>query len=227
MSEQRYNVFNMIHKALRALFYDTAVTIQRTDFDQPEANAAIKKIEMVLQLLEEHSHHEDEFILPLVMTTNVELSNDFKKDHEVDHKLVEDLLKQIEDWRNATTAQQKIEAGSGIFMSFNEFIAFNLYHMNKEETLLLFALWKQYTDEELLNTSQQIVAKIQPQTLAFESEWMIRSNSNQEIINWLMGVKLSGVERVYDQLLLSAKNILPAERFNLIYKSLGSEMALS
>jgi hypothetical protein len=44
MSENRYNVFNQIHKALRSLLYDTAVCIQKTDFSSDAASATIEKV---------------------------------------------------------------------------------------------------------------------------------------------------------------------------------------
>jgi len=66
---QRYNGFTLIHKALRALLYDAALTLQQTYFaDIEEAEPAIEKVETVLFLFERHAHHEDRFVLPAIVT---------------------------------------------------------------------------------------------------------------------------------------------------------------
>ncbi|HEY1031309.1 MAG TPA: hypothetical protein VGD89_06020, partial [Flavipsychrobacter sp.] len=82
MSENRYNVFNQIHKALRALLYDTAVCIQKTDFSSDAASAAIEKIALVVNLFDEHAYHEDTYLLPLVTAHNAALVAEFENDHE-------------------------------------------------------------------------------------------------------------------------------------------------
>lgn len=49
----RYNIFNMIHKALRAMLYDTAQTLQQTYFaDTDEAAETFEKINRVIHAFE-------------------------------------------------------------------------------------------------------------------------------------------------------------------------------
>ena len=76
-------------------------------------------------------------------------------------------------------ARTKELSGNQLFLTLNEFIAFNLYHMNKEESLLLLALWKHFSDEEIRQMEQAIMAVIDPQVLLEESRWMMRSISTR------------------------------------------------
>jgi len=211
--QNRYNVFNQIHKALRHLFYDTALAIQQTDFDKPSAAGTVSKVRLVLDLLDEHSHHEDTYLFPNVMQHEPALAASFGKDHEVDHKLTEELREHLAAWETATTEQQKIAHGQSIFYAFNEFVAFNLYHMNREENELLYALWKYFTDAELLQMQQQIIDSIRPEIMALESAWMMRSLSNGEIVGWLRAVKHSAPEEIHYRLMHLAKENLTSERF--------------
>ena len=40
---QRYNGFTIIHKALRAMLYDSALTLQQTYFADDKAEVALQK----------------------------------------------------------------------------------------------------------------------------------------------------------------------------------------
>ncbi|UFH56386.1 hemerythrin domain-containing protein [Spirosoma sp. KNUC1025] len=218
---QRYNIFNQIHKGLRAMLYDTALHLQQTDFSQPEADAAIDQLEQVLLFFDDHAEHEDGFILPHIKKHNPQLVDELEKDHEVDHRLTQTLFDQIREWKTATQAEQKEGIGQRIFFAFNEFIAFNLYHMNKEENVLMYLLWKQYTDEEIRQMEHQILQSIPPQTLLTESRWMMRSINNREVIEWLAGIRQGAPAPVFANFLKLAEDELPAGRLSKVQAALA------
>lgn len=210
----RYNVFNNIHKGLRGMLFDTQMRIQQTDFTSPEAGGVIETLEQVLMFFDEHADHEDRFILANIVKQEPVIAQELEDDHVLDHKLSQDLRDYILQWKQALTAKDKALAGQQIFYAFNEFIAFNLYHMNKEETQLLVLLWKHYTDEEIHGMEAQILESINPQVLMEESRWMMRSMNVPEIAGWLQGIKMNAPEPVYGMFVQMAEEELTAERFN-------------
>lgn len=224
MTQNRYNVFNQIHKGLRAVLYDTAMCIQQTDFSIDNAAETVNKVSLVVDLFDEHAHHEDTYMLPLVAIHDAAMVDDFEKDHEIDHKLSDALRELVNDWAKANTKAERLTIGQSLFYAFNEFIAFNLYHMNKEENQLLFSLWKHNTDAELLAAQQQIIASIKPEILMIESRWMMRSLNNDEIIKWLTGVKTGAPEEVYNIYLKMAEEELPANRYQSVISGLKPEL---
>jgi hemerythrin-like domain-containing protein len=222
MQEQRYNVFNQIHKGLRSMLYDTALRLQRTDFTQSdEANAAVEQLEQVLHFFDEHAENEDQFILPHVRKHNAQLIDELEKDHDIDHRLTQTLLGHIQEWKVAGLSEQKEAIGQRIFFAFNEFIAFNLYHMNKEENVLMYLLWKHYTDGEIRQMEGEILKSIPSQTLLTESRWMMRSINNKEVIGWLSGVKQGAPSEVFNNFLQLAEDELPADRLAKVRESLA------
>ena len=223
MTHNRYNVFNQIHKGLRALLYDTAMCIQQTDFSKDNAAETVNKVSLVVDLFDEHAHHEDTYLLPLIAIHDAAMVDDFEKDHEIDHKLSDALREQVNEWAEANTKTERLLVGQSLFYAFNEFIAFNLYHMNKEENQLLYSLWKHNTDADLLIAQQQIVASIKPEILMIESRWMMRSLNNDEITKWLAGVKMGAPKEVYNIYLKMAEEELPTERYQSIISGLKSE----
>lgn len=227
MTQNRYNVFNQIHKGLRHLMYDTALRIQTTDLSATYAEEVINSVSLVVDLFDEHAHHEDKFVLPIVEKHNPALVADFEKDHELDHKLSEGLRELVAAWKSTGTAQERNTIGQGIFYAFNEFIAFNLYHMNREEDTLLATLWKHHTDEELHAASQAIVASIAPDILMLESKWMMRSMNNAEITEWMTGIKHGAPAEVFAAYLQMAEQELPAERYCAIAAALDAQTVVA
>lgn len=214
---QRFNAFNLIHKALRNMMYDTALTLQQTNFaDESEANIAIEKIETVVHTFEGHAHHEDTFVLPAVEKYDAALVESFENEHEKDMALGNMLKNLINIYRNTNFEEEKINAGSALSKSFVDFMVFNLEHMGKEEILINAVLWENYTDEQIMGINKQIAANVPPEEMALVSQWMIRSVSNTEAINWLLGVKASAPDFVLQSILSVAEKVLPAYRFEKI-----------
>ena len=212
MQNQRYNVFNQIHKGLRGMLYDTALRLQQTDFSHPQASVVVEQLNQVLLFFDEHAENEDQFILPHVHKHNATLIDELEKDHDIDHRLTQTLFEYIGEWNQTTSATQRATIGQRIGYAFNEFIAFNLYHMNKEENVLMYLLWKHYTDEEIRQMEGQILQSIPLQTLLAESRWMMRSINDKEVIDWLLGVKQGAPAAVFDTFLQLADEELPRER---------------
>ena len=51
----RYNLFGQIHKALRVMLHDTALTLQQTNFsNKEEGEFALGKLQRILDVLDEH-----------------------------------------------------------------------------------------------------------------------------------------------------------------------------
>lgn len=207
---QRYNCFIMIHKALRAMLYDTALTIQQTYFaDQEENDMAVEKIESVLYLFEQHAHHEDRNILPLIEYFEPNLVLDFEKEHVKDIQLGNRLRHLINILHAAELDEEKVICGSAISKSFVEFMVFNLEHMAKEETLLNQALWKHYTDEQLALANQKLVMSIPPEEKALSAKWMMRAVNTLEAINWLKAVRDTSPDYVFQSVFSLTETELP------------------
>ena len=210
---QRFNPFNMIHKALRALLYDTALNLQQTYFaNNPEAESALQKVEMVLHQFEQHAHHEDTFILPAIVYYNPWLANEFEKEHGEDHRLAQQLKHLINIFRATTTAEEKLTAGSAISKAFTDFLVFNLQHMAKEELVLNQALWLHYTDAEIMELNQTIIANIPAEERAITAQWMMRGINNVEAINWLKMTKRNAPEPEFWKVYSLTKTELPMYR---------------
>lgn len=213
---KRYNVFNNIHKGLRTMLFSSQIKWQQTDFTSPEAAGMIADLEIVLRYYDVHANHEDNFILSKIIQLEPQIAAALEEDHVVDHELSQQLRVLLNEWKMASSGDTKESAAMAAFYALNQFIAFNLYHMNKEETVLLPLLWKHFSDAEILIMQDNIIASIDPEILIEESRWMMRSISNPEIQQWLGGVKMSAPDFVYHSFVQMAAEELPKERYTAL-----------
>jgi len=217
----RYNIFNNIHKGLRAMLYETALCLQQTDFNnEEEADSSLTQLTTVIDLFDKHAHTEDTIVFPAIENAEPTLVNSFEQEHKEDHSLGQRLRALRTTFAQAISASDKNATGSIINQSFIDFMLFNLKHMAKEEDIINKALWKYYADIELQAITQQIVAGIPPQIMVQYSGWMMRGLSNNEITAWLKEVKNNAPDFVFQSLLQTASQQLNSRRWQLIQETI-------
>lgn len=218
---QRYNIFNQIHKGLRVLLFDTATVLQQTDFtDLAQTDLAIEKVNKVLEMFKNHGDNEDEYILSLLKNADPGIASRFEEEHEIDENAARHLQSIIDYLLNTTDTNLRLETGRNLCYSFNEFVAFNLYHMNKEEIHLNPLLWNLYTDDQIRAISMRVVEKISPEENAFASYWMIKGMNNIEIAEWLKAVRAGAPPEAFQGLMQIAEIELHVKRFKSLKDAL-------
>ncbi len=217
----RYNMFYQVHKGLRAMLYNTACTLQQTDFfNEAEADAAIAMVEEVAELFDEHAHTEDHFVLEALQEKEPAVSALFEQEHVQDHELSNRLRSLLQIFKHADTAEHLTHAGGAIRIAFTEFLVFNLQHMAKEEAALNEILWKHFTDQQLQEITRSIVTNIPPAQMARFSKWMMAALSNTEISDWLKEVKNNAPSFVFENMLALAEQEISVARWNTIRETM-------
>lgn len=224
---ERFNSFRIIHKALRALLYDTALSLQQTDFaDKISLADVVQKVENTVYLFHEHALHEDNHILPAIELYEPRLVSDFELDHDTDHALGDSLKKLINMFEDTASDEDCMMLGSALNKAYFDFMVFNLEHMAKEEVLINEALWKHYTDEQLILLNQIIVASIPAEEKALTAKWILRGVNDREAALWLKDTRKSIPACVFESLLELAESEMPAERYHALIDELtAAELA--
>lgn len=221
---QRYNSFNMIHKALRAMMYDTALTLQQTYFaNVEESGIALSKVETIINELEQHAYHEDTFMLPAIEAFEPQLVEEFEKEHVADIEIGNRLTTLLNIYRSLETSEERINCGSCISKSFRDFMVFNIEHMAKEEIEINRVLWTNYTDQELLELNGRLTASIPPEQKMVAAKWMLRSINKAEAITWLKAVKQTSPSFVFEALYQMAETELPEQTRSAVLEAVMEE----
>jgi len=213
----RINVFNQIHKGLRAMLYDTALTLQQTHFaDSDRSDAAVKKVRTTSEMINAHTAHEDHFIFPATQEYEPSLVDVFTMEHLKNHTLSEKLVNSLVAHNHAVKPESKIDTGQAIIRAFQEFMLYNLEHMSNEESVLNEILWRYYSDEEIELISKRIARSQRDDESIVTTAWMMRGLSNTEISNWLKAVETTASWQVFAQLYSIAEKELPNDRFRKV-----------
>lgn len=219
---RRYNGFNLIHKGLRLMLYETAKTIQQNDFTNVASTIPlIQQVKMVVDFYDAHAFHENTIVMPAIKSHNPELVEKFEAEHHEDHELGARLLAAVTSWEDAVTAEDQMEAGWNILYIFNDFSAFNIAHMNQEERVLNAELWKHLSDEEIMGFTPRIVQTIEPQKLMVQNEWIFRAISEKEALMMLQGAKKTMPEPVYAGALKLAETSLSPDKWAFVQANLA------
>ncbi len=184
----RYNIFNQVHKGLRAFLYETGMQVQQTDFTKEEEVArAQESIGEALYYFNQHILHVERFIFPFVIAYHPHLVANFKQQYQANTVQAQKLRGAMNAYCHAAGAGEKAAAGKLILKAFTSFLVTHLDCMTREDSLLNSLLWRYYNDAELLGLEKEIVGKLPPRDLAMLSKWVIRGMNNAEIIGWLRG----------------------------------------
>ena len=222
---ERYNIFQLIHKGLRAALYQTALQLQQADFTSEEdSEEALNKVREIVMLFDGHANKEDQYVFAAITTYEPSVVAAFEDEHVKDRELGSRLEQALEKVVNATTSVEKILMGRLLTESFTEFMVFNLQHMAKEEDIINRILWRYYSDEELKKLSSTISQSSPPWIQEFYVTWMLRGINQTETVNWMRAIEKGVPPVVYQTLIQKAKQELPEKRFRKLTASLVSEI---
>lgn len=217
----RFNPFGQVHKGLRALLYDTALLLQHTNFTQEEeVYTALDRVKLVNRLFEHHAHIEDSQVFPMIEPYAPQIVADFEAQHQTDHALSLGLEKCLALFTETNSPEQNRYAGNELLQSFNAFLAFNVEHMKKEETIVNECLWLYYSDEALLKKVQEISAAIPPEENQHFVYWMLKGMAAHEIIDWFNAIKLTAPPPVFAFFCNLAETALPARKWERVRDAL-------
>lgn len=215
MSTSRYNIFHPIHQGLRALMYHASISVQHNDFsNDAETAKTCQHLRQMLAFFEGHAHTEDERVFTLLNKVSPETVADFEAQHLEDHRLGEVLAEAITAVETAGSETAKWAAGRKLQYALADFTAFNLTHMNKEESIVLDLLHAHYTDEQLLETEQGILDSLPLDKKQYGAYWMLKGLSLPEIIGWYKKIQATAPEVVWHGSMQLAETVLPQEQLH-------------
>ena len=224
----RYDIFNIIHKGLRASLYHTALQLQQTDFTSTvESEDAINRVKEIVMLFDGHAHKEDQYILPALAYYEPSVVVAFEDEHAEDIRLGKELNNSIETLENSQSLLEKIIAGKELTKAFVGFMVFNLEHMAKEEDILNKLLWRYYSDDEIKEIGSRISSSVEPWIQDFYATWILRGLNQNETISWIKAIKKVMPAIVYQTLLQKAEKELPPQKFRVLSFQLRNELQVA
>jgi hypothetical protein len=172
----RFDMYGGIHKALRALMSDTLLAVGRMDAEDAMETAEVtERVLTLLDVCAGHLQHENDFIHSAVEARAPGASSKIAGDH-VDHlHHIGELSKLVANMREAAGAERYLQQAR-LYAQLALFVADNYQHMHVEETAINAILWASYTDAELVQIHDALVASIPPEEMMLLARWLVPFN---------------------------------------------------
>jgi hemerythrin-like domain-containing protein len=173
----RLDLYAPIHQTLRAAMAQTLVALGALDItDADERAAVLARAKNLLALIESHLHHEEVFMHPALNAAEPGIVGHTEGEHAQHRTAIAMLRAEID----ALAAAPQGAAAMGLYRRFALFVAENHEHMHVEETQLNAVLWAFYSDAELAQMHDRIVASIPPEEMAATLPLMLPALSPQQ-----------------------------------------------
>ncbi|WP_218510667.1 hemerythrin domain-containing protein [Variovorax sp. dw_308] len=169
----RVDLYAGIHKGLRALMADTLLAVGRMDCDDAlELAQTTQRVMELLDFCRSHLAHENEFIHPALEARAPGASGVIAHEHE-EHERDIRLLGELVTALLQCAPEDRARAAATLYGRLSLFVSHNYEHMYIEETAHNAVLWARYTDAELIDIHNALLASIPPHEMMFAVRWMV------------------------------------------------------
>ena len=196
-ASERLNLYTQIHKGLRASMSEVLVRVGRTDpRDADEVAAAVADVRGLIEFARDHLKHEEQIIHPALEARRPGASGETHADH----------LHHVESFGQIESSLRAVERSSGaergraverLYRQLALFVAANFEHKHVEETENHAVLCACYSEQEIVELHQKIVASVQPAALMVALRWMLPASNASERAAALAGMQRSAPPPVF------------------------------
>ncbi|MBI3382799.1 MAG: hypothetical protein HY019_12405 [Aquabacterium sp.] len=222
---QRFNLYQGVHKGLRAFMADTLVRVGSTDYtDAQERQEAADVVRTLLHICGEHLKHENDFLHTAMERRAPGSSASCAQEH-VEHVANIDALSGCLRQALAATEVQQASAWQRLYQLLSLFVADNYEHMLLEEREHNAVLWRHFSDEELIEIHDALLASVPADEMAHHFRWILPQLSHPERVEMLSGMRQGMPPEVFASQLDMARPLLNARAWHKLQAALKSEVA--
>lgn len=220
----RVNLYQAVHKGLRAFMVDTLVRVGRTDAADPQDRAdGAEQVRILLHLCGEHLVHENRFIHTAMERRAPGSAGQAETEH-VEHVVEIATLRRVLAQAEVASPAQCDAHWLRLYHALSQFVAGNLTHMLMEERAHNAVLWAHYSDEELIAVHDELVSSIPPEEMAVHLRWMLPSVSHPERVGMLQGMRQGMPPEVFASQLDMARPLLDVRAWHKLKAALQQDL---
>lgn len=216
----RLDLYATIHKAWRQFMGDTLGRVGRMDVDDDaDRQATLDQVEALLLQLRAHLEHENRFLHPAIEARRPGGAKVTAGDHEEHLESIRNLEDEAQALRQAR-GEHRHELGMRLYRHLALFIAENFEHMQVEERDNNAALWALYSDAELQELHDRLLASLGPTEMAATARWMAAALNPRELAELYIGVRAKAPLEAFNALLGVARSVLDDQRWAKLTRAL-------
>ncbi len=210
MSNQRYDIYRLIHKGLRFYLTDTLQRVGKLDcFCDQELTEGMTQLRELLTFCQAHLEHENTFIHP-AMEARCPGSAESMYYHHQSHVEMIAELNMLALAAAQISGESRAHLQAELYRKLALFVADNLAHMDEEETGNNRILWEHYSDDEILAIEHALIQSLPPKDNQQSMLWMLPAMNHHERRQLLSGMQSQAPAEVFAGVLDLARECLPA-----------------
>lgn len=189
-STRRYNLYAIIHKALRAQMSEALTEAGRTDWaDVAERAQTLSTVGQLLDACRSHLEHEGQFIHTAMEQRRPGSSTHTATDHRGHLREIAELSALCDTIATTPDAATRELSAEQLYRKLARFVAENYEHMEVEESANNAVLWAEYSDAEIHAIEHALVASIPPEEMMGTLRWMLPYANHVERSTMLSGMR--------------------------------------
>src|SRR5688572_6655557 len=161
----RLDLYRFPHRGLRAAMAEALVDVGTASATPEGLDAVANTIEALAFLCKKHLEHENKFIHPALEQRTPGSARNTADDHVGHERAIERLYLMVAELRSRPDPAEARQLLDQLYRTLALFVADNLEHMDLEERHNMRVLWATYTDSELRELEQALVASIPPDAM--------------------------------------------------------------
>lgn len=221
MTAPRYDLYGPIHKAIRRFMNDTLQRLGALDVADDDAlGAALEQLDSLLAALRRHLKHENDFLHTAIEARQPGGARGTAEEH-VEHLESLAALEGESSALRAAPAEQRDQRVARLYRHLALLVAENLQHMHIEETANNALLWAHYSDAELMDIHDRLVATIPPAEMMGWLRWMAPSLAPAELTGMLGGMREKAPAEVFGGVMQVVRSCVDNQRWSVLERSLG------
>lgn len=211
----RLRSFDLPHKGLRNLLAQLNQLAGNIDFSDHEQVDRLERTgKHLFQLLTEHAHIEDEYVLKDLEQRCPGASLQNAHEHEIITEQQAGLEALLEELiRCARLGEEVGQLAEQFYLSVNHFHSAYLQHMLEEEEVTQKQIWKYFSEAELMDMHGQIARKMAPESTLLWFRYSAPAMKPQGRLQWLLGVKAAAPAPFFEQVLAVLEDVLPEKAY--------------
>ncbi|WP_374654465.1 hypothetical protein [Dongia sp.] len=202
---QRHEIYQLVHKGLRAAMSDALTRLGRVDLASAEnIGDVLAAVDDLLQLCAEHLDHENAFLHSAMEKAAPGSSKRCADDHAHHVKTIGDLKTRLDEARTAGALGRE-RALKVLYRLLAVFVAENLAHMEIEESANTDILHRHYSDADLLAIEHRIHAHIKPERMMTWLRWILPNVNRQQRAMMMRGMQAAMPPELFADVLDTVK----------------------
>lgn len=218
----RFDMYGAIHKALRRFMNLTVDRLGRLDVaDDAELGAALDQTQALLAHLRSHLRHENDHVHTAIEARVPAGARRTADDHAEHLEAIVALEDEAARLRAAPTAERDARAAR-LYRHLALFAAENVQHMHHEETVNQALLHAHYSDVELVEIHDRLIASIPPAEMMDTVRWLAPALSPRELAAILADMQAKAPPPAFAAMLGVVRGTLESARWERLAGTLAA-----